>query len=97
MVGGILVEHYGYHVTFLVTASMHITSVLLRTPLLLLVPTDLEVADQESEEEDSAGRAESAYHRLSENTHRDQALNSRSTCNTDDARATSKTAPLLTG
>merc|ERR1711924_303673 len=35
MVGGILVDKFGYHVTFFVTAGMHLTSVLIRTPLLL--------------------------------------------------------------
>ena len=38
MVGGLLVDRFGYHSTFLITAGMHTVSVLLRTPLLLLVP-----------------------------------------------------------
>jgi len=40
MVGGWVVKNYSYHVCFLATCCMHTTSVLLRTPLLLLVPND---------------------------------------------------------
>ena len=63
MVGGILVDHYGYHVTFLVTASMHTMSVLVRTPLLLLVPSDAELSNDESED-DSGRKRESEYESL---------------------------------
>ena len=60
MVGGWLVSSYGYHICFLATSCLHTTSVLVRIPLLFLVPWEQPAAggQGEAQPEPRATRAE---------------------------------------
>ena len=58
MLGGVLVDTLGYRRTFLVTAALQLCSVLLYSPLLLLVAPEKD--DQASAEGPGAGLGEAA-------------------------------------